>query len=84
MADTYDLLTLTEAKSVLRIGVNDTTLDTELARVITAVSRRIDEGIGPTVVRAVTSERHQGGRSSVELHHGPVQAVGSVLEYQGT
>lgn len=84
MADTYDLLTLPEAKSVLKINTTDTVRDATLAQVITAVSRRLDKGIGPTVQRAVTNERHNGGRDSIELHYSPVSAVSAITEYQGT
>lgn len=84
MAHVNDLVTLAEAKSTLRVSVNDTASDSIIARVITSVSRRLDRCIGPSVVRAVTSEPHSGGRSRVELNYGPVQAFGAVIEYQTT
>lgn len=84
MADTYDVLTLSEARSILSIGASDTTLDTELARVITSVSRRLDTYIGPVVQRSITSEVHSGGSTAIELGYGPISAVGAVTEYQGT
>lgn len=82
MSDPLDILTLSEAKSIL--AISDTSTDTELARVITSVSRRLDTYIGPVVRRSVTSETHSGGGSRIELNHGPVYAIASVTEYQGT
>lgn len=84
MADPYDLLTLDEGKASLRIDVTDHLSDVLLASVITSVSRRLDLAIGPTVLRAVSSEVHSGGYPRLELRHGPVQAVSSVTEYQST
>lgn len=84
MAHVNDLVTLAEAKSTLRVSVNDTASDDIIARLITMASRRLDRCIGPSVVRAVTSEPHSGGRSRIELNYGPVQAFGQVIEYQTT
>lgn len=84
MSDPYDLLSLAEAKTVLRIDTQDTNNDTLLASTITALSRRLDEYIGPTVARAVTSEVHSGGRPRIELNYCPVQAVTLLREYQST
>lgn len=83
MADTYDLLTLAEAQDVLRVGVNDARANGILPRLITTVSRRLDESIGPTVARVVTNERHRGGRHAIELTKGPVLSISSVTEFQG-
>lgn len=55
MADTLDLLTLTEAKAALNIASSDTSVDTELAQVITAASRMVDSVYGPVVEREVTT-----------------------------
>lgn len=84
MADTLDVLTLAEARSVLSLGAFDASQDDPLARVVTAVSRRLDEYIGPVVKRSVTSEVHSGGSTRIELAYGPVSAVSAVTEYQGT
>ena len=54
MADTLDILTLTEAKAALNIPSSDTSNDTELAQVITAASRFVDSVYGPVVQRTVT------------------------------
>lgn len=80
-----DVLTTTEAKQILSISLTDTTKDTSLARVITAVSGRLDTLIGPVVQRAVTAEEVDAACSSeIELAYGPVSAISSVVEYQGT
>lgn len=84
MADTYDVITLAEARAALGFGASDTTRDTLIARVVTTASNRLDEAIGPVVKRTVTSEVHSGGSLTIELNHGPVSAVASVTEYQGT
>lgn len=84
MADTYDLLTLSEARAILDFGASDNTMDTQIASVVTTVSRRLDTYIGPVVQRSITSEVHSGGRGRIELGYGPVSTVGTVTEYQGT
>ena len=90
MADTLDLLTLAEAKSRLRIAGSDTSRDEELAAYITAVSKMLDEWVGPTVQRTVTDETHDGltgygcRRQRITLQRRPVVSVTTVLEYSGT
>lgn len=81
--DTLDVVSLEEAKVALSIGSADDTAGADLARLITAVSRRLDDGIGPVVRRAAT-HRASGGRRILELPLGPVYSVTSVTEYQGT
>lgn len=51
MADTLDVLTLAEAKTILKI--DETSNDTRLAQVITAVSRRMDDKCRPIVKRTI-------------------------------
>lgn len=82
MADQYDVLTLPEAKHVLKIAPTDTSSDSTLTQVITAISRRLDTAIGPTIARAITDEYHDGGRTSIELFYSPVQTIGSIIEWQ--
>lgn len=84
MADTLDVLGFEEASAALAIGGSDTHKTADLARVITAASRRLDEAIGPVVQRTITSEIHDGGSSSIELNHGPVASISTVVEYQGS
>lgn len=82
MADQYDVLTLEEAKHVLKFAPTDTSSDSTLTQVITAVSRRLDTAIGPTIIRSVTDEYHDGGRTKIELYYSPVSAVTAITEYQ--
>lgn len=82
MADTLDLLTLTEAKAALNITVS--TYDTEVAAYVTAVSRQLDNLCGPIVTRTVTSESRDGGRPTLYLARRPVASVAAVVEYDGT
>lgn len=80
MADLFDVLALAEAKQILSIGSVDTTDDVNLARAVTAVSRRLDELVGPVVQRPVSGEMHNGGYCTVELLQAPVAAVTAVTE----
>lgn len=86
---TNDLLTLAEAKTALNLEASATTHDTELALWITAVSTRIDKLCAPVVIRTVTDETHDGGRSCIRLRKAPVSeasatTVTSVSEYDQT
>lgn len=83
MADTLDVLTLTEAKLAVNQSAS-TTYDTELASWITGVSRRLDRGVGPIVQRTITSELHDGGGCEFELNYWPATSVTTVTEYAGT
>lgn len=84
MADTYDLLTLAEAKAAINVATSDTTVDTELAQVITAASRMCDQVYGPVVTRTVTSEVHDGGLGTIWPRQTPALSVTSVTEYDYT
>lgn len=79
----YDVLSTTEGKQILGVGLTDTSKDTTITRLITTASRRLDEAIGPVIQRSVTSEVHDGGCRAIELQWGPVSAISSVTEYQG-
>ena len=81
---TLDLLTLAEAKAALNIPEANTDFDDELAVVVTAVSRRIDDLCGPVVIRSITENVHDGGTEILFLEHLPVAAVVTVTEYSGT
>jgi len=80
----YDLITLDEAKLALNIPTATTTFDTELAPVVTAVSRRIDDLCGPVVIRAIAETVYDGGTSQIFLADQPVAAVTSLTEYSST
>jgi len=74
-----DLVTVSEAKSALRLGT--TANDTLLAAWITAVSVRVDELCGPVVNRTVTAEAHDGGMTVVFPKLVPFSSVTTVTEY---
>lgn len=80
MADTLDILTLSEGHSAINLADSNTAYDTELAMFITGISRRIDRACGPVVARA-TTERFDGGDSIVELRTFPIVSVTSVTEW---
>lgn len=85
MVDTYDVLTTTEGRQICGFASTDTSRDSTIERLVTTVSRRLDDLIGPVVQRAVTGEEvHAGCSSWIELASGPVSAISSVVEYQGT
>ena len=82
-----DLLTVAEAKRVLRIDGADESDDLELDVYVTAASDFLDEHIGPTVVRSVTSETHDGTnrsqtgyRNAVVLRWRPVYSIASIVQ----
>ena len=81
MADTYDLVTLAEVKPGLNIPTNDTSDDTELAVIITAVSQRIVELCGPVVNVLRTNETYDGGYGDIFLRNvawSPTNSIGTV------
>lgn len=84
MADTLDLLSPTEASAAL----NTPSDSTELARIVTAVSRRLDTLCGPIVKRSVGPELHDGTTSLIILREPPVwtgaSAVMTVAEWDGS
>jgi hypothetical protein len=90
MADARDILTLDEAKRVLRIGQGDNTENDLVAAYVTAASRLLDSWAGYTVARTVTGELHDGTNNSGRGHRNkiilrcrPVLSVASVVEYRG-
>lgn len=80
MADTLDVISLTAAKVALNIDDDNTDYDAELARQITAVSRVMDEIVGPVVVRTITTEEHLGNRGIIALRRRPVTSITTVRE----
>ena len=84
MADTLDVLTLTEGKTAVGIASSDTSQDTPLAAKITAVSRRLDQLVGPVVRRTITGEVHEGGRHEIRVRFYPVYSFTTVTEYRDT
>lgn len=84
MADTLDIVSLTEAKSGLNITASDTSQDTELASYITAVSRRLDAIVGHIVARTNTNELHDGGCYYIRPKQTPVSSIVTLTEYTNT
>jgi hypothetical protein len=83
-ADPLDVLSSDEAKRLVSISASNTDQDAELEVFITAVSRRLDELVGPIVVRTFTAEPYNGGCLSIRLLHAPVSSFTTVTEYNGT
>lgn len=83
MADTLDILTLSEGHTAINLPVSNTDHDTELAQQITAVSRIIDAECGPVVQRTISAELHRGG-APVFLRHTPVVSITTVREAAGS
>lgn len=83
MADDLDLVNLDEAKRAINMESTTAEQDDILARHVTAVSRLMDELVGPAVVRTVTAEIHGGGGESVWLRRNPVTSVTTVREAFG-
>lgn len=82
MADTLDIVTLTEAKSAINVDATNTSYDTEIAAYITGVSRRIDTLCGPVVRRTISNETHWiGAAPFVDVRHVPISSVSSMIEY---
>lgn len=82
MADPIDVLTLAEAKGALNLDTEAANHDTQLARVITAMSGRLDELVGPVVQRTITDEVIDTGCSGdVWVRRWPVTSWTSVIEY---
>ncbi|HET7486840.1 MAG TPA: hypothetical protein VFJ85_02860 [Acidimicrobiales bacterium] len=88
MADVLDLISLSEAKRALNIDVTETLVDIELAGVVTAVSRRLDDLCGAVVTRTLTGDLYDGeGDTQIFLRRAPIgitatTTVSSVVEYQ--
>lgn len=55
----------------------------KLAAVVTAASQRLDEAVGPIVIREIVDEEHSGiyGACDLELRRWPVVEVSSLIEY---
>jgi len=77
---TLDILTLAEAVRAA-LGV-DTGHEDDVARMVTAVSGRIDELVGPVVNRTVT-EYHDGGSYDIWPRQTPLSAVTTLKHADG-
>lgn len=83
MADLLDVLTLAEGKRAVSMASTNTEHEDKLKLFITGVSRRIDELVGPVVVRTVT-EYHDGGTSKIRPRQTPVSSITTVKHWDGT
>lgn len=72
MADTYDFVSLAEAKTAINVEASDTTYDTELAVVVTGVSQGLVDLCGPVVNRTYTAETYDGGHPTILLRNAAV------------
>lgn len=81
--DTLAVLTLAEAKAAVGIAITDLTADEALTIKVRAVSRRLDQAVGPIVQRTITGETHEGGCDRIWLRHRPVTSITTVTEYSG-
>lgn len=76
-----DLDVLSSAEAVEAISSPGTSSE-KLAKVVTAVSLRLDKAVGPIVVRTITDEtRLTGCRPTVELGLWPIASISSLVEY---
>lgn len=84
MADLLDLLTEAEGQRAAMGSNTPTTAHaTVIARMVTAVSRRVDRLCGPVVHRTVT-EYHDGGQSDIRPYRTPVASVTTLRHWDGT
>lgn len=88
MSDDRDILTADEARQYVGRGVLDVNFADVLEIGVTAVSRKLDQCVGPVVVGGtigtITGELHSGGGTCVWLDWAPVYAMVQVVEYDGT
>ena len=87
MSSDRDVLTDTEARAYLGIGPADYRYADVLPIAVTAVSRKLDEMVGPIVAGTagtITGELHDGGMRYVWLDQSPVLSVTQVVEYDET
>lgn len=78
MAAATDLLSLADALQAVRLSASHTQHVSKLEGYVTAVSKAIDELVGPVVRRTVTGERHDGGCAEVWLRRAPVYSISAV------
>ena len=81
MADLLDILTEAEAQRAA-LSSDTTGHETQIARMVTAISTRIDEMCGPVVNRTVT-EYHDGGLATIWPRQTPVSSVTTLEHWDG-
>lgn len=77
------VVTLTDAKTHLRMPLTDTSQDSAIQGFIDAATLHADFWFGPTSTRTVTNEVHDGGFPTILLRIVPVQSVTTLIEYVG-
>jgi hypothetical protein len=77
---TLDVLTIDEAADAVDVPGQSSS---KLGATVTAVSRRLDELVGPIVVRTIADERHpfSNGRCSIAARRFPIASVTTATEY---
>lgn len=80
MSDPLDVLSLPEAREAINSAQCN---EARLAQYVTAISRRLDELVGPIVERSVT-ELHDGGWCALRPRQTPVSSITSLTEANGT
>lgn len=79
-----DILTIDEARDAVGLGAAQRGKDELLVPMVTAVSAKLDDYVGPIIIREVVDELHDGGHELVLLKYRPVAAITSVVEYDHT
>jgi len=82
-ADTLDVIALAAAKLAINMKADNTDHDSKLEQQVTAISRRMDELVGPVVNRSLT-EYHDGGSTCLVPRRTPVDSIGTLTEADGT
>src|SRR3954465_2167712 len=71
-----DLVTLSDAKEILGIPVDDTTYDEKVQRYIAAVRPLVEQVTGPIII-ATFEEWHDGGQAAIRLRRRPSSGYGT-------
>lgn len=80
-AGALDVITVGEARVAAGYSAGDQSKDVRLQWLVTAVSLKLDELVGPVIQRTVT-ERHHGGFGQILLRRRPVTSISSIVEYR--
>lgn len=83
MSDPLDVISLDDAKVAINYDITESDSESRLQPAITALSRRLDDMVGPIVQREVT-EYHDGSAGTIWPHQTPVVSITSLTEYDGS
>lgn len=75
-----DLVTLADAKA--HLNITNTTHDTELQGLITAMTPIVEAITGP-ILSAAYTEQYDGGGPLIVVQHRPILSITAVVEYYG-